>query len=166
MSTRDLRGQSDTDKLTTLDRERRAVTARMRGLPYEQVAELAGYADASGARRAVKRALDRNAEEISTDAGELRSVEVMRLDRAHTELSRIAFDSATGHTVRIKALEAMRKNIETRARLLGLFAPERVQVFTHDAIEGEIVRLSDELGIPVPPGVVRELPPGRDIDPA
>lgn len=141
------------------ERERKAVEAVKRGMTYDQAARVAGYANRSGAYKAVQRALTRAAEDIAANAEILRALEVARLDRMLMELSTIALRPETPPDLKLKYLEAMRRNVETRARILGLNAPIQHEVFTHDALNLKISQLADKLGLPVPEHLL-ELGPG------
>jgi hypothetical protein len=135
-------------------KENLAVQAVLRGMTYEQAATAAGYANKSGAYKAVQRALARTAQDIATNADALRALEIARLDRMLLELSTIALSSATAPETKLKYLEAMRRNVETRARILGLNAPIQHEVFTHDALNLKISELAESLGLPVPDDLI------------
>lgn len=145
-----LRQNTPGAKLAETEKERLAVAAVLRGMSYEQAAQAAGYANKGGAYKAVQRALARSAADIATNADALRALEVARLDRMLLELSKVALSATTPLDAKVKYLEAMRRNVETRARILGLNAPIQHEVFTHDALNLKISQLADELGLPVP----------------
>jgi hypothetical protein len=93
----------------------KVVEAVADGATYEQAAERAGYATRSGAYKAFWKALDgREAEAV----GEHRALELLRLDALQVGL----WDRAVGGDV--KAVNAVLRIIEQRARLLGLDKPE------------------------------------------
>lgn len=131
-------------------KEGKAVAAVLRGMTYDQAAEHAGYATRSGAYKAVQRALARTAADTNQNADALRALEVARLDRMLLELSSVALKKETPLEIKLKYLEAMRRNIESRAKLLNLYAPLQLEVFTHDALNLQISQLADRLGLPVP----------------
>lgn len=133
-----------------LERQRVAVNAVLRGLTYTQAAQLAGYYDRAGAYKAVQSALARNAAANAADADQLRELQVARLNRALVEITSVAFNPQHPLDVRLKYLDAMRRNVESQAKLLNLYAPVQVEVFTTDVISLEISRLAAKLGVPVP----------------
>lgn len=96
-----------------------AVKLRRSGLPFREIAEQLGYADESGARKAVTRLLDRTEAE-SVD--ELRALEGARLDA----LQAAHWDAAVaGDTDAAKLVLGI---VDRRCRLLGLNAPTAVSV--------------------------------------
>jgi len=109
------------DVPTTDERDRacEALELRRTGLPYYEIATRLGYADESGARKAVSRLLDRREAE---GVAELRAVEGDRLDT----LQAAAWDAAIGGD--LDAIKTVLSVIDRRVRLFGLNAPERVAV--------------------------------------
>lgn len=99
-------------------RQGEALRLRLMGKSYQAIADEMGYANASGAANAVKRALDRTVRE---PADELRQMAVQRLDAMLEPLWRRI---ANGDP---RAVEVAIKLEERRAKLLGLDAPEQVQ---------------------------------------
>ena len=101
------------------DKERQALELRKAGASFQAIADKLGYADPSGAHRAVVRAL---ANTIQQPADELRPLEAERLDRL---LLAVWPDACQGDDRAInRALQIMGQ----RAKLLGLNAPTRVDV--------------------------------------
>ena len=101
------------------DKERQALELRKAGASFQAIADKLGYADPSGAHRAVVRAL---ASTIQQPADELRPLEAERLDRL---LLAVWPDACNGDDRAInRALQIMGQ----RAKLLGLNAPTRVDV--------------------------------------
>lgn len=146
--TKNLKHQSPQDQAAEQGRERKAIAAILRGATYEQAAEAAGYANKSGAYKAVQRVLARNAEDLRDKADQFRALEIARLDRAMMEITHVAFDRTQSLDMRLKFLEALRRNVETRARILGLNAPIVHEVISHDALDREIAQLRDRVGLP------------------
>lgn len=103
----------------------RLLTLRSNGLTYAQIATELGYADASGARHALIRALDRHEAE---NAAELRAIENMRLDADERALRAIIADTNAKVGDRIRAVDARTRLSARRARLNGLDAPLQVEV--------------------------------------
>lgn len=128
---------------------------RMMGMTYEQMATEAGYADGSGARQALLRALDRHEAE---NALQLRSLENLRLDGDERVLRTIIGDTTAPHAARIRAIDARTRLSARRARMNGLDAPVQVQLSAgieadlHDALReleeaivpGEVTDITDE----------------------
>lgn len=110
-------GQSMTSQksIEAVDRARRALELRKAGVGFEQIAQQLEYKDASGAYRAVKRALDRT---IHEPADELRALELARLDKM---LMSHWGAIQKGH---VRSTEIGLKIMERRASYLGLDAPK------------------------------------------
>lgn len=140
-----------------------ALAARGRGLTWDKVAKAAGYKSAAGAAAACKRHTNALRQEIRADVEELRDLEVARLDRALVEISEIAFDRAMLPERRLVALEALRRNVESRAKLQNLYPTAQVEVITIGQIERRVAELSHQLGVPVPRELL-ELPAGGGPD--
>ena len=150
------RGRLTVRTIAQRNREARALNLRKGGFSYDAIAAELGYADRSGAYRAIQRALART---LSEPADELRKLEVERLDDLWRRTQVIL---ATRHAVlyqgadtgfddpgpRLKAIEVGIRVMERRAKLLGLDAPvkTRVEVITEDVVDAEIKRLEAELG--------------------
>ncbi|MEZ0053247.1 hypothetical protein ABIA30_004274 [Mycobacterium sp. MAA66] len=104
------------------DERQRAVQAielRKTGATYRAIAAELGYSDESGARKAVERLLSRVEHE---GAAELRAIECERLDA----LTAAHWSAAIGGNT--DASMIVLRVIDRRAKLLGLNAPQRVQV--------------------------------------
>ncbi|MEL7371561.1 MAG: hypothetical protein AAFN74_21745, partial [Myxococcota bacterium] len=67
-------------------RRQDAVTLRIEGLAYAEIAKRLGYKDESGARKAVNEALKQTGEETAEHADELRSIEDARTNFWHSRL--------------------------------------------------------------------------------
>lgn len=100
-----------------LDRELKVLDLRRAGLTWQRIAEEVGYADHTGAYAAYKRALKRT---LQQPADELRQQEVDRVDRLQLAL----WPNAMRGDVR--AVLAINKLMERRARLLGLDMPIKI----------------------------------------
>jgi len=101
-----------------IDRELRVLELRRMGYTWQKIADSVGYADHTGAYAAYKRAMKRT---LQQPADELRSQEVDRIDN----LQLILWDQAI--TGDVKAIMAIIKLMERRAKLLGLDAPVRIE---------------------------------------
>lgn len=122
-------------RVLAAERRARALELRKAGVTYKVIAEEVGYADASGARKAILTALSELVPEETLR--DVRKLELERIDRmffAH-------YNNAIGGDIR--ATETCLKLQERRARILGLDAPKQVEVITIDALDEEIQRLSD-----------------------
>lgn len=146
--------------LTAAERDAEACRLKARSLSYRQIAEQLGYADHTGARRAVERVL---AETVAEPAAELRQLELMKLDameravldvleRKHVTVSngKVIYSGTEGEPLVddapvLQAVDRLLKIQDRRSKLVGLDAPKRLEVITVDAIDAEIARLTDEL---------------------
>lgn len=99
--------------LTTAERDRQALELRKAGAQFSVIAARLGYANESGAYKAVQRGLKATLQE---PADELRTLETQRLDRM---LMAVWQDAISGD---VKAVDRVLRIIEQRARLLGLNA--------------------------------------------
>lgn len=104
------------------DRERDAVALRLAGASYDKIAEAVGYSNRSGAYHAVKKYLNKTAAVALETAEELKQQELQRLDAMFLA----AYQSATKGDV--KYIDSCLKIMAARAKLLGLNAPEKVDV--------------------------------------
>lgn len=144
----------------TAQRSAEAARLRSRGYTYQRIADELDYADPTGARRAVERAL---AAVVTESADELRALQLAQLDdltlQALGVLERQHITVSHGRIIRgdndepieddgpvLQAIDRLLRIQERRAKLLGLDAPSKVEVYPLDAIDAEIRRLSAELG--------------------
>lgn len=101
-----------------IDRELKVLELRRAGLTWHRIAEESGYADASGAYVAYKRAMKRT---LQQPADEIREQELDRIDRLQLALWPNAMKGSERAIVTIVRL------MERRAKLLGLDAPTKIQ---------------------------------------
>lgn len=101
-----------------IEKERKVLELRLLGLTWDNIAKAVGYANASVAWKAYQRALVRTLQE---PADEIRQQEVERLNRIMTPQMQRALNGDT------QATNTVLKIMETRAKLLGLFAPTRIE---------------------------------------
>jgi hypothetical protein len=152
-------GAPGADQAMLRDREAKALRLRRLGGTYDQIAREMGFADASGARQLIMRALDRV---VAEGVVQLRSLENQRLDVTTSVLMGIATDAGKSSMERIRAVEAHTRVSARRSRLNGLDAPMQVQVtggalsalddalklledvVMHDVIPGEVVKQDDD----------------------
>jgi hypothetical protein len=119
----------------TIEKERRALGLRRAGITYDEIARQVGYANASGARKAVMRGLKRT---LQDDADATRQLEADRLDRLQAGV----WNAAAGGDV--QALDRVLKIMDRRAKLLGLDVPAKHEL-TGPGGGGIIVEVLPEL---------------------
>lgn len=113
---RKARGESKTSQrlIEANQKAADAMTLRIAGATYQQIADKLNYADPSGAQKAVERAMQRT---IQEPADQLRQLELERLDKLWLGIYPKA---SQGEPVLVdRAIKIM----DHRAKLLGLYAP-------------------------------------------
>ena len=117
----------------TVDRERRAVEMRTRGMTYREIGEALGVNPAS-AHRMVSRALARVPAEAVND---LRALNLLRLEELWRRLGGILEDAADDPDRQLRTIDRMMAVMERTARLMGLDAPPKrvVAVVTDELLE-------------------------------
>lgn len=167
------------DVAETSARRARAVRLKLSGLTYEQIAHELGYSSAGAVRHLVVRALER----VEARAvHEYRDLQHARLERVHAALWPLVIGAHTptrvlpdGRTepdpsyvdpdTRIKAAGMILRNAERTSKLLGLDAPQRLEVDAgaqakledallalreavapFDTVPGEVVSRDDDTG--------------------
>jgi hypothetical protein len=144
---------------TTPERAVEAMRLRTRGMSYREIAQEMGFNNESAVRDLVSRALLAT---LSEPADDLRQLELQRLDfmwaavlkvleRHHVTVSNgkvIYLGDTPLHDDApiLAAVDRLVKIQDRRAKLLGLDAPQRVEVLTIDAIDAELARLTQQLG--------------------
>lgn len=108
-------------KIGAREHEEKALALRRVGASYQQIGEALGITP-SGAYRSVARVLARLRKTSDETAEEIRQQELMRLDEMQFALYPTARRGDT------KAIETILKIQARRAKLLGLDAPEKVDV--------------------------------------
>lgn len=101
----------------TRQREAKALELSARGLPLDEIAKLVGYADKSGASRAISRALDAT---VRMNADQLRALTNDQLDRMDADAAGLLALPGVSTETAIKVLELRRRILESRASLNGL----------------------------------------------
>lgn len=147
------RGQAGhrTRRERTSARDARAANLRAAGHSFAVIAEKMGYADSSGARKAVYRVLDRNAWEPVEEA---RLLELARLDQLLAAAWHIMRTAPTP-AMQLQAVKSVLSIMERRTKYLGLDAPTRHERWNHQIetqapesmFEEEIRRLTRELAV-------------------
>ncbi|MBF6460287.1 hypothetical protein IU433_14695 [Nocardia puris] len=121
-------------------RQEEALKLRIGGATYAQIAEKLGYADHSGAHRAVRAVLDR---QESESAAELRRIEDARLQLLWVKAFTTAMSNSESAEVRAKA-EARALNVHhARVKLHGLAAPQKLEVGM--SVDECVTRVEDDL---------------------
>lgn len=120
------------------EKERAALELRKGGMTFDRIADELGYADRSGAWKAVNAAMNAT---IQEPADELRRLEVERLDALLLAMWGQALGGSTWHVDRCLSI------MDRRAKLLGLDAPTRriVDVITRDAFSQAMEELEAEI---------------------
>jgi DNA-directed RNA polymerase subunit K/omega len=121
--------------VVALDRTAKALEMRMQGLSYDEIARKLGYANRSGAYKAVCTLLAERAKQANDDADQLLVLELARLDRMLVYAEKRA---KKGDPQAIRAALAVS---ERRAKLLGMDAPTKADVNMN---LGDVQALSDE----------------------
>lgn len=175
-------GHSRAERAAVAARRAKLVQYRLDGRQYDEFWEELGYSSRYAATKDFARALEENIAAQHEGVEIWREIEIQRLDAEVARLTRLygrveklldrervviqfgkvvyldgstipddaPFLQVVDRLMRID--EQRRRNSERRAKLLGLDAPQRTEVVTIDAINAEIQRLSDGLGMPNPLG--------------
>lgn len=138
---RQTRGRNVQQSVESLDRHVRALELRKAGVGYRQIAEALGYANASGAFKAVQRSL----REVKHEAADkLLALEIERLDQMLVAISQAVRSGNFG------AIDRALRIAERRAKLLGLDSATKVdlkQTATHVftlKIGDRLIKVRDE----------------------
>lgn len=148
----------------TAERRAKLIKYRLAGRRYEDIYEELGYASRQAASRDFSRALEQNIAEQHSSMEVYREAELMKLDdlavqatrillTAHyvvTQSGRLVEDPRTGQPMRddgpaLAAIDRLVRIGDRRAKLLGLDAPQRMEVLTLDAIDAHIAELNEQL---------------------
>jgi hypothetical protein len=132
------KGREASDLADVRKREHDAVQLALAGATYQQIADQLGFSSRGNAWRTVQRVLARVDAE---DAAALRTVEGGRLDRMQTA---VWANAVKGD---VKAVGAVLRIMERRARLFGLDAPIQVDARISDATDAQIAELAEQLGM-------------------
>lgn len=137
---------------------------RLAGVDWQTIADRLGYDSRGTACKDVSRALEAHVAEQRTSLEVYRETELMRLDQLTVEVvrvlkgrhyittqsGRVVDDPQTGSplvddTPVLHAVDRLLKIQDRRAKLLGLDAPQKVEVLTLDAIDAQIADLNAQL---------------------
>jgi hypothetical protein len=145
-------------------RDAQALGYRARGWTYERIANEMGYANRSGAQKAVERAMATAVRETTEAAKTLLLADLNALKKeAWGVLEATHITVSHGQVVRIEgpdgekvpipddgpvlnAIDRIVRIDAEIAKIYGAYAPTRSEVLTMDAVEAEIVRLEAEVG--------------------
>jgi hypothetical protein len=119
-------------RLSSHDRQLRALALRKGGASFDTIAVALGYGGKSGAYKAVSTALR---DTLREPAEEVRALELERLDHMLTAIWPAALSG------NFRAQDQVLRLMERRAKYLGLDAPARVD------IEARIRMVAEELGL-------------------
>lgn len=112
-------GKASARKVAANEKQRQALELRKAGATYEEIARTVGYSGPQGAHKAVMSALQKTLQE---PADELRTLELDRLDKMQMSLWKAAIGGNQG------AIDRVLKIMERRAKLLGIEAPQKIEV--------------------------------------
>lgn len=149
---------SRAQRTKTAERRSKAVQLRIAGASWETIANTCGYASRGAACTDVTRAMETATAEATRNADVLRHIEVTRLDRLQQA---VWADAIRGDDEKIRTVLGI---IDRRCKLLGLSAPQRVEVVTLGTIEAEIARLEAEMPGVDPADLIE--PAGADLEAA
>jgi hypothetical protein len=107
---------SKAQRAKTAERRAKAIAMLLAGVDYDTITQRLGYATRGAATKDVQRALEANRAAERESVEELRTVDLMRLDR----LQAAVWTKALGGDPRV--VETVLKILERRAKLLGLDA--------------------------------------------
>jgi hypothetical protein len=119
---------ADEDRIAA--RQAEAIRLRVRGKTIREIATELGISVAL-AHRDVRTAMAATAKEAEENVAEQRGLELSRLERALEVVESVltgAPDADNGDELSLKALDRLVKIQEQRAKLLGLYAPEKREV--------------------------------------
>ena len=153
---------SKAKRVQVAERRTRAVTMRLSGLSFQQIADTLGYKTRAAACQDVSRALEASRHEMAIQAELLVTQEVESLEalervawavlrRPHTLVSqgRVMKDDdgniLTDDVITLQSVQAIRQLRESRRKLLGLDQPARTKVEVSDGIDAQIEQLVRQL---------------------
>lgn len=146
--------------MTGSERDLEALRLRATGWSLEDIASRLGWSRPAQAVSGIKRAISSLARFTGT---EQRLVELEKLDQIEAELWKVMGRTHWAFTNRgdlvmtpdgeymkddriiLEAADRLMKVAERRAKLAGLDAPARAEIFTIDSVEAEIARVEAEL---------------------
>lgn len=134
---------SSPDRIDHRARAAEATRLRAEGLPYREIADRLGYSSENAANKAVLALLRRTEAEAVAD---LRALEAERLDHlTRVTLEGITASAQSGQGLSAPLVSAAVRISERRARLLGLDAPQRLEMASPVDIDGIAREFTDLL---------------------
>lgn len=134
---------SSPDRIDHRARAAEATRLRAEGVPYREIADRLGYPSENAATKAVLGLLRRTEADAVAD---LRALEAERLDHlTRVTLEGIAASVQSAQGLSAPLVSAAVRISERRARLLGLDAPQQVQIGSPVDIEGVAREFTDLL---------------------
>jgi hypothetical protein len=130
---------SKAQRAKTAERRHKAVEMRLSGLDWQTIADKLGYASRGAANKDVARAVDLLTREVVTAAAELRDLELLRLDRLQAAMWS---DAMAGDD---KAVRAILRIMDRRARLLGLDAAKTIKTVMTTELDERIAALTERM---------------------
>lgn len=128
------------NKAQLKEQDRQALTLRMGGATYDQIADRLGFADRSGARKAVLRATSTEDQALAEMRDEQRRESLARMDRMLTAIWAAALGDPANQVPPDEKLIAKALDIEKRrAALLGL----DITRLEHSGPDGEPIEVTD-----------------------
>ena len=128
-----------TDKAAIRAREKQAVSLRLSGMPYEEIAEIMGYSGGAAVTNLVMRALKRD---VVVDVNQVVNEDMKRLDKliellwpiVNNPPSEWDFENMKPRELEVRssqwqsAVDRLLKILERRAKYTGADAPTKVEV--------------------------------------
>lgn len=158
------KGRSRAEAPAVVARRTALVEARLEGKRYSEIYQELGYSSPGAASRDFNRALEAAIAEQRASIEVYRETELQRLDQMtlicyrvlasrHYAIApggRIVEDPTTGEplpddSIMLATLDRLLKIQDRRSKLLGLDAPQRLEVLTIDAIDAQIAELEQRL---------------------
>jgi len=109
------RGRTSPQAIERAERERTAIALRIRGASFDEIAGQCGYADRSGARKAVERGLARHMHET---VEEHRAIQLQRIELVISRLMPLIDREDPD----LRAMDRLAKFMDQRAKLLALYS--------------------------------------------
>ncbi len=138
-------------QLAANERGRQALELRKGGVGFAQIAQQLGYRTPSGAYDAVRAALKRTEQE---PADEVRRIACERLDRLLFAVWKRALDINDPH--QLDCIDRALKIEQRRARLLGLDAPDKIDIEWRIRLMAKSLGLDEEAAVVEAQRVIRE----------
>lgn len=118
----------EVDAIRIVERRIQALQLRKTGMSYRDIGRSLGDVSHETIRGDVKASLEELAAEQRLASDELRQLELERLDEMQSKITVILYDKTTSPDMRLKAIDRGIALSNTRAKLLGLYAPVKVEV--------------------------------------